>query len=100
MTHEEDKLAKERRKLLVDTNSQLWDRRDSERAFYQGNEYIDVHLITDEIIPCRLIECGQFVLIVELKTKTRLAKALIPKHAIKMIVIKEIDKNDRKDKAQ
>ncbi len=80
---------KERYKEIYkdDKFKRFWDREDTERYVLKDAEFIDIHLITGDIFPCRLLEMGKYVYYVELKNKNGgTIKVIIPKHAVKMIV--------------
>jgi len=91
-TQEEKDLIEDRYKSIYSTDQykRLWDRRDAERFYLKDEKYIDIHLLTGEILVCELIEWATYAVVVNFADKKgRIIKTLIPKHSIKFVVIKQ-----------
>jgi len=87
-----DKEATKKRDYLhhePDPFDRFWDRQDTERTAFREIENIEIHLITGEVFKCKLLECGQFVYLVEVKSKKGKATMIVPKHSVNFVVVKD-----------
>ena len=71
-----------------DKYERLWDRKDTERFVLKDFEWVNIQFLDGDIVQCKLLELGAYDYYVELKKKGGgTVRAIIKKHAVKMIVL-------------
>ena len=73
----------------LDDFGRVWDREDLEMSVLYDQQYVDIHLLSGEILVARLLEMGPYMYFVEVAQNETVKKLLVPKHSVKFVLLRD-----------